>query len=116
MHVHESQTHREMSSGLSSPVGLKWYRRRLTVATNAMQSVNMAIVLSLNEDGQVSIINTKGNPYAHVVLRAVMVNQTTMLALCRSRKRFSESKSEQQNYDDASHANSNKDPYYSRCS
>ncbi|MFE1584033.1 3-deoxy-7-phosphoheptulonate synthase, partial [Acinetobacter baumannii] len=67
----ESQTHREMSSGLSSPVGFKnGTDGGLTVATNAMQSVKYGhSFLGLNEDGQVSIINTKGNPYAHVVLR-----------------------------------------------
>ena len=67
----ESQTHREMSSGLSSPVGFKnGTDGGLTVATNAMQSVKHGhSFLGLNENGQVSIIRTAGNAYAHVVLR-----------------------------------------------
>ena len=67
----ESQTHREMSSGLSSPVGFKnGTDGGLTVATNAMQSVKHGHhFLGLNNQGQVSVIRTSGNPYAHVVLR-----------------------------------------------
>src|SRR5690606_18077014 len=67
----ESQTHREMSSGLSSPVGFKnGTDGGLTVATNAMQSVKHGhSFLGLNDQGQVAVIRTSGNPYAHVVLR-----------------------------------------------
>jgi 3-deoxy-7-phosphoheptulonate synthase len=50
----ESQTHREMASGLSSSVGFKNGTDRF---------------LGINSDGKVSVITTKGNPYAHVVLR-----------------------------------------------
>src|SRR5690606_19612202 len=67
----ESQTHREMTSGLSSPVGFKnGTDGGLTVATNAMQSVRHGHnFLGLNDQGQVDVIRTSGNPYAHVVLR-----------------------------------------------
>lgn len=67
----ESQTHREMSSGLSSPVGFKnGTDGGLTVAINAMQSVSSRHrFLGINGQGQVSVVTTKGNPYAHVVLR-----------------------------------------------
>jgi len=67
----ESQTHREMSSGLSSAVGFKnGTDGGLTVAVNAMQSVSSPHrFLGINAQGQVSIVKTKGNPYAHVVLR-----------------------------------------------
>jgi 3-deoxy-7-phosphoheptulonate synthase len=67
----ESQTHREMSSGLSSAVGFKnGTDGGLTVAVNAMQSVSSPHrFLGINEAGQVSVVTTKGNPYAHVVLR-----------------------------------------------
>jgi len=67
----ESQTHREMSSGLSSAVGFKnGTDGGLTVAINAMQSVNSPHrFLGINNEGQVSIVATKGNRYAHVVLR-----------------------------------------------
>lgn len=67
----ESQTHREMASGLSSAVGFKnGTDGSLTVATNALMSVaNPHRFLGINADGQVSIVSTRGNPYAHVVLR-----------------------------------------------
>lgn len=67
----ESQTHREMSSGLSSAVGFKnGTDGGLTVAVNAMQSVSSPHrFLGINPKGQVSVVTTKGNPYAHVVLR-----------------------------------------------
>lgn len=67
----ESQTHREMASGLSSPVGFKnGTDGNLTVAINALQSVsNPHSFLGINTQGQVAIIRTTGNQYAHVVLR-----------------------------------------------
>ena len=67
----ESQTHREMSSGLSSAVGFKnGTDGGLTVAVNAMQSVSSPHrFLGINTQGQVSVVSTRGNPYAHVVLR-----------------------------------------------
>jgi len=67
----ESQTHREMASGLSSAVGFKnGTDGSLTVATNALMSVaNPHRFLGMNQSGQVSIVETAGNPYAHVVLR-----------------------------------------------
>jgi len=67
----ESQTHREMASGLSSAVGFKnGTDGGLTVAINALQSVSSPHrFLGINEKGQVAITRTKGNPYGHVVLR-----------------------------------------------
>jgi 3-deoxy-7-phosphoheptulonate synthase len=67
----ESQTHREMASGLSSSIGFKnGTDGSLTVAINALQSVSSPHrFLGINSDGNVSIVTTKGNPYAHVVLR-----------------------------------------------
>ena len=67
----ESQTHREMASGLSSSVGFKnGTDGSLTVAINALQSVaSPHRFLGINSDGNVSVVTTKGNPYAHVVLR-----------------------------------------------
>ncbi|MDG0969159.1 MAG: 3-deoxy-7-phosphoheptulonate synthase, partial [Porticoccaceae bacterium] len=67
----ESQTHREMASGLSSSIGFKnGTDGSLTVAINALQSVaSPHRFLGINSDGKVSVITTKGNPYAHVVLR-----------------------------------------------
>ena len=67
----ESQTHREMSSGLSTPVGFKNATSGdLTVATNAILSAsNPHSFLGLNNEGRVSIVRTTGNPHGHVVLR-----------------------------------------------
>lgn len=67
----ESQTHREMASGLSSPVGFKnGTDGGISVAINAMLSAATPhSFLGINEDGNVAIINTKGNAYGHVILR-----------------------------------------------
>ncbi|WP_306603546.1 3-deoxy-7-phosphoheptulonate synthase [Azonexus sp.] len=67
----ESQTHREMSSGLSTPVGFKNATSGdLSVATNAILSAsNPHSFLGLNNDGRVAIVRTTGNAYGHVVLR-----------------------------------------------
>lgn len=67
----ESQTHREMSSGLSVAVGFKnGTDGGLDVALNALKSASHPhSFLGINREGQVSIVRTKGNPYSHVVLR-----------------------------------------------
>src|SRR5574341_371337 len=67
----ESQTHREMASGLSAPVGFKNNTDgSLDVAINAMLSVSRPhSFLGINHVGQCAIIRTKGNRYGHVVLR-----------------------------------------------
>lgn len=67
----ESQTHREMASGLSMPLGFKnGTDGNIEVALNAMESARTPhIFLGINELGQVSILNTKGNEYGHIILR-----------------------------------------------
>lgn len=67
----ESQTHREMASGLSSAVGFKnGTDGSLMVAINALQSVsNPHRFLGIDKDGAVAVTHTSGNPYGHVVLR-----------------------------------------------
>jgi 3-deoxy-7-phosphoheptulonate synthase len=67
----ESQTHREMASGLSCAVGFKnGTDGSLDVAINALQSVaSPHRFLGINPAGQVAVLHTRGNPYAHVVLR-----------------------------------------------
>src|SRR5580692_11660192 len=67
----ESQTHREMASGLSMPVGLKNSTDgSLQIAIDAMGATrNQHSFLGINEDGITSIVRTSGNPHAHVVLR-----------------------------------------------
>ncbi|ENV37058.1 UNVERIFIED_CONTAM: aroF [Trichonephila clavipes] len=110
----ESQTHREMSSGLSSPVGFKnGTDGGLTVATNAMQSVKHGhSFLGLNENGQVAIINTKGNPYAHVVLRGGNGKPNyDATSVADAEAALAKAKVSNKIMIDTSHANSNKDPY-----
>lgn len=67
----ESQTHREMASGLSCAVGFKnGTDGGLTVAINALQSVAKPHrFLGISGKGKVSVFHSAGNPYAHVVLR-----------------------------------------------
>ncbi|NES86662.1 MAG: 3-deoxy-7-phosphoheptulonate synthase [Moorea sp. SIO2B7] len=67
----ESQTHREMASGLSMPVGFKnGTDGNIKVAFEAMQASRTPhSFLGINILGQVSILNTKGNPYGHIILR-----------------------------------------------
>lgn len=67
----ESQTHREMASGLSMPVGFKNATDgSLQIAVDAMQSARTPhSFLGIDQDGVTSIIRTTGNPVGHVVLR-----------------------------------------------
>src|SRR3989449_3408600 len=67
----ESQTHREMASGLSMPVGFKNATDGgLQVAIDAMTSARAPhSFLGIDQDGVPSIIRTTGNPDGHVVLR-----------------------------------------------
>ena len=107
----ESQTHREMASGLSSSVGFKnGTDGSLTVAINALQSVaNPHRFLGINEQGQVSIIHTAGNPYGHVVLRGGNDKpnyDSVSVAMCE--KELSAAKIPANIMVDCSHANSNK--------
>ena len=67
----ESQTHRELASGLSMPVGFKnGTDGGLEVAINAMLSASRAHrFLGVDGFGRVSIVHTSGNPDGHLVLR-----------------------------------------------
>jgi len=67
----ESQTHREMASGLSMPVGFKNSTDgSLDVAVNAMVSARHAhAFLGIDSAGRSCIVRTEGNPDVHLVLR-----------------------------------------------
>ena len=67
----ESQTHREMASGLSMPIGFKnGTDGSFSTAINAIQSASKSHhFLGVNDDGMASIVNTTGNPDGHIVLR-----------------------------------------------
>ncbi len=67
----ESQTHREMASGLSMPVGFKnTTDGNLQVALDAMQAAGTPhTFLGMDDDGRGAIVHTTGNPDRHLVLR-----------------------------------------------
>lgn len=67
----ESQTHREMVSGLSMPVGLKnGTDGDLMVAINGiMASMSPQQFIGIDSKGRTSIVKTRGNPWTHMVLR-----------------------------------------------
>lgn len=67
----ESQTHREMASGLSMPVGFKNSTEgNLRVAINAIQSARQPhSFVGINQEGLTAIVRTTGNPDTHIVLR-----------------------------------------------
>lgn len=67
----ESQTHRELSSGLSTPVGFKnGTNGDVGIAVNAIVSASRPhSFLGINEQGRSSIVRTRGNRYGHLVLR-----------------------------------------------
>jgi len=67
----ESQTHREMASGLSFPIGFKnGTDGNLQIAIDAMKSaLHPHSFLGINREGRSSIIQTTGNPDVHIVLR-----------------------------------------------
>ena len=73
----ESQTHREMASGLSMPIGFKnGTDGSFTTAINAMQSASKSHhFLGVNENGMASIVNTTGNPDGHIVLSRELAQQ-----------------------------------------
>ncbi|WP_263079107.1 3-deoxy-7-phosphoheptulonate synthase [Endozoicomonas sp. Mp262] len=109
----ESQTHREMASGLSSAVGFKnGTDGSLDVAMNALQSVSSPHrFLGLNGKGQVAVTHTQGNKYGHVVLRGGSNRpnyDSVNVALCE--KILSDVGIKPNIMIDCSHANSNKDP------
>ena len=67
----ESQTHREMASGLSMPVGFKnGTDGRCQTAIDAMNAARRAhSFIGIDQDGVTSIVRTTGNPAGHIVLR-----------------------------------------------
>jgi 3-deoxy-7-phosphoheptulonate synthase len=109
----ESQTHREMASGLSTPVGFKnGTDGSLTVAINALKSARQPHhFLGINEDGRSAVMQTRGNNYGHVVLRggAGRTNYDSVsVALCE--QALHKAGLPERIVIDCSHGNSNKDP------
>ena len=109
----ESQTHREMSSGLSSPVGFKNATDGdLDVAINAILSAsNPHSFLGISPRGDTAILRTRGNPYGHVVLRGGggRPNYDTV-SVSLAEKALAKAGLPQNIVVDCSHANSWKNP------
>ena len=108
----ESQTHREMASGLSSIVGVKnGTDGSLAVAVNALRSMTKPHrFLGINPSGQVAVIHTRGNDLAHIVLRGGNAGTNydpDSVAACE--KSLREAGLPMNIMVDCSHANSNKD-------
>lgn len=85
----------------------------MTVAVNAMQAVKSGhSFLGLSSDGQVCIIKSKGNPYAHVVLRGGNNKPNyDATAVKNAENELVRGKTSGKIMIDASHANYGKDPY-----
>lgn len=109
----ESQTHREMASGLSMPVGFKNSTDgSVQVSIDAMRSSRTPhSFLGIDQDGATSIIKTSGNPDGHVVLRGgrdgTNYEPHKVAAACEILKKNGLHPTVMV---DCSHANSNKDP------
>lgn len=106
----ESQTHREMASGLSMPVGFKnGTDGSLTVAINAMQAAKSPqSFLGIDQNGYTSVVHTTGNPYGHIVLRGGMTPNYDPVSIGKAVNRLSEADLLDTIMVDCSHANSGK--------
>ena len=107
----ESQTHREMASGLSMPVGFKnTTEGNLQVAVNAIQSARRPhSFLGITQDGIAAMIRTSGNPDTHVVLRGGLSRTSTPTSIEECRKMLAEAALEPRMMVDCSHAQTSKD-------
>lgn len=108
----ESQTHREMSSGLSSPVGFKnGTDGNLNVAINAMLSVSRSHhFLGIDQEGRCAITQTSGNQYGHIILRGGERPNYDSVSIAMCEKALRQAGLPENIIVDCSHANSNKDP------
>ncbi len=109
----ESQTHREMASGLSSPVGFKnGTDGGLATSINALQSVRRPHhFLGITQQGQSAVFRTRGNSHAHLVLRGGGGRSNydaVSIAVAERELEFAGLPSNI--VVDCSHGNSNKDP------
>lgn len=108
----ESQTHREMASGLSFPVGFKnGTDGGLKIATDAMAAACRShSFLGINFEGRSSIVETNGNPDIHIVLRGGNDGPNyTPDAIAATTELLKKNNLPQSIMVDCSHANSNKD-------
>jgi len=106
----ESQTHREIASGLSSPVGFKnGTDGNLEVALNAMLSAAQPhAFLGINGDGQVAVTQTRGNAFGHLILRGGTVPNYDSVAIAEAEAALKAAGLPVNIVVDCSHANSRK--------
>ena len=108
----ESQTHRQMASGLSMPLGFKNATNGdLKVAINAIQAASQPqTFLGIDNAGQANAITTKGNPNCHIVLRGGSDGPNYSSAdVADAQEKIAKDDLEPAIMIDCSHANSNKD-------
>jgi len=109
----ESQTHREMASGLSTPVGFKnGTDGALSTSINALKSVlHPHHFLGITQQGQSAVFRTRGNRHAHLVLRGGggRVNYDAV-SIAAAERELSAADLPAAIVVDCSHGNSNKDP------
>ena len=107
----ESQTHREMASGLSMPVGFKnGTDGSLATAINAMRAAAMPHrVVGINQAGQVCLLRTQGNPEGHVILRGGKKPNYGPEDVAQCEKEMEQAGLRASLMVDCSHGNSNKD-------
>jgi 3-deoxy-7-phosphoheptulonate synthase len=107
----ESQTHREMASGLSMPVGFKNATDgSIQVALNGLKSARTSHhFLGINQNGQTAVFRTTGNPYAHIVLRGGAKPNYDAASIAACEKALEEASLPKNVVVDCSHGNSNKD-------
>jgi 3-deoxy-7-phosphoheptulonate synthase len=107
----ESQTHREMASGLSMPVGFKnGTDGSLEIAINALKSAASGhSFMGINKRGQVSIIKTQGNPDGHIILRGGKQPNYDSVCVADCEAELANASLPSSLVVDCSHANSSKD-------
>lgn len=108
----ESQTHRELASGLSTPVGFKNATDgSQTIAINALQSAaSPHSFLGIDQEGRITVIRTRGNRYGHVVLRGGQQPNYDSVSVRLCEQALEKAGMPQRVVIDCSHANCNKDP------
>ena len=108
----ESQTHREIASGLSTPIGFKnGTDGNLQVAINALHSAAKPhSFLGINQEGQCTVIRTRGNRYGHVVLRGGYRPNYDSVSIAMCEEQLLAEDLPANIVVDCSHANCNKKP------
>lgn len=106
----ESQVHRELASGLSAPIGFKnGTDGNIRIATDAIQAAARAHhFLSVHKNGQVAIVETRGNPDCHVILRGGKTPNYDAASVEAACKDLAAAKLNPSLMVDCSHANSSK--------